>query len=185
MKARLVLAPVLAAGLVLGMAGAEAGPKNLDGKKVKTLTWTATGAPQANDADLVALSGPDRVECAPPRCAKFPFKFLPAKGVKASGLMFQATWTLPVADIDLYVAEIGKDGSFSDIGHCGTFAGNTEKVYLPRSAFKPGKWYAVIVDFYRTANEVVTASVTFPGTNSIKQTAPEAIDSVQPVNCAT
>jgi hypothetical protein len=184
MKTRLVLVPTLVAGLALSLTHAQAAAtKTLDGKKVKSITWQAPTTPQANDADLVSLDGPDRVECEAPRCAKFPFVFAPAKGVTASGLIFTATWTIPVEDVDLYVAAVGKDGSYSDIGHCGTFAGTTEKVFLPRSAFKPGKKYAVIVDFYRTASDTVTAKVEFPGTNTIKATMPAAVDDVQPFNC--
>ena len=184
MTSRLVLVPVLVGGLALGLTHADAAAtKTLDGKKVKSITWTATAGAQENDPDLVSLDGPERVECEPPRCAKFPFVFAPAKGVSATGLMFTATWSVPVHDIDLYVASIGKDGSYSELGHCGTFGGTTEKVFLPRSAFKPGKKYAVIVDFYRTTSDTVTAKAEFPGTNSIKSTVPAQVDSLQPVNC--
>ena len=186
MKTRLVLVPALVAGLALSLTHAQAAAtKTLDGKKVKSITWTATAGAQENDPELVTslAGGPDRVECTPPRCAKFPFVFAPAKGVKATGLMFTASWTVPLHDVDLYVASIGKDGSYSDIGHCGTFAGTSEKVYLSRDAFKPGKKYAVIVDFYRTTSDTVTAKVEFPGTDSIKTTVPSAVDSLQPVNC--
>jgi hypothetical protein len=186
MLTRLVLVPALVAGLALSLTGAEAAStKTLDGKKVKTITWTATAGAEEHDADLVTgqLGGPERVECEAPRCAKFPFVFAPAKGVKAKGLMFTATWTVPVQDMDFYVAAVAKDGSYSQIATCGTFAGTSEKIYLDRSALKPGKKYAVVVDFYRTLSDTVTAKVEFPGTNTIKQSVPAAIDDVQPVNC--
>jgi len=185
MQARLVLAPVLAMGLVLSLSHAEAATKTLDGKKVKSLTWSASAGLQPNDADLVTgqVSGGARTDCAPPRCAKFPFVFAPAKGVTATGLAFQASWTIPVEDVDLYVAAIAKDGSYSEIAHCAAGAGTSEKLYLQRSELKPGKKYAVVVDFYRTLQDTVTAKVDFPGTNTIATTAPAAADGAEPVNC--
>jgi hypothetical protein len=186
MKTRLVLVPALVAGLALSLTSAQAAStKTLDGKKVKKITWTATAGAEAHDTDLVTslAGGPERVECEAPRCAKFPFVFAPAKGVKAQGLMFTASWTAPVHDIDLYVASVGKDGSYTQLASCGMFAGTSEKIYLERSALKPGKKYAVVVDFYRTTSETITAKVEFPGTNTIKQTFPAAVDGTQPVNC--
>lgn len=186
MKVRLVTAATIVGALALSMSGAQAAPaKVLDGKKVKVLTLKAVGAPQDHDSAFVTGSAgldPERVECAMPRCARMDFVYKPAKGVRGD-LAFAANWTVPAADIDLYVAEIAKDGSASELASCGASVGTSEKIFLDRTNFKPGKRYAVIVDFYRTANEAVTATVTMPGTNTVKATAPAAVDDNQKVNC--
>jgi hypothetical protein len=184
MRTRLLVVAATAVTLGLTLTSANAVPPTLDGKKVKTVTLTAVGTPQDHDSDFVTdqAGGPDRVACTAPRCARKDFIYKPAKGVKGD-VMFEAKWTLPAADIDLYVAEVAKDGSVSQLDTCGTFGGTSEKVFVDASSLKSGKRYAIIVDFYRTANETVTATATMPGTNTIKATAPAAVDSNQAVNC--
>lgn len=185
MKLRLLTAAALVGALAFSVAGAEAGTAVLDGKKVKTLTMVSTPTAQDNDADFVTgqTGGPERVACAAPRCARLPFVFKPAKGVKGN-LAFTIQWSLPVEDYDLYVAEIAKDGSASQIETCGTFAGTSEKVELSSDTFKSGKTYALIVDFYRvTGAQKVTSTVSFPGSAGIKSTVPAQVDDLQTTNC--
>lgn len=183
MKTRLIAAATLAGALALALPSAQAGTAVLDGKKVTKLTVEATPAAQSNDKDLASLSGPERVACTAPRCVRLPFVFKPAKGVKGN-LAFVASWAAPVEDYDLYVAEIAKDGSASEVAHCGAAAGTSEKIELATDAFKSGKTYALIIDFYRASGaQKVTGTVSFPGTAGIKATVPSQVDGTQPVNC--
>ncbi len=197
MNARLVLAPALVGVLVAGVAGAQAAPPTLDGRKVKTLKATYTPASQDHDADQVTefvaslnevlpaplpVTAADRMACKPPRCGRLEFVYKPAKGVRG-GLAVQTSWSTPGTDVDLYLVEIAKDGTASDLQHCGASAGTSEKFFVAGSSLKPGKKYAVITDFYRVASDTVTTQVTFPGTVSTKSTAPAQVDAVVPVNC--
>lgn len=200
MRTRLVLVPAVVAGLVLSMSGAQAAPKTIDGKKVKSLTITASGGAQSNDAwtvyDLVGSADegaanqlPQQAhriapgDCAAPTCANLDFVYKPAKGVKG-GLMFTASWTNPASDIDLYVVRYEKDGSRTDIGHCGGSSSATEKVYLAPADLTPGRKYALVLQFYRSLNETVTGKVEINVPSSIKNTvdAPVLGDPVN-VNC--
>ena len=188
MKVRLVTATVLAGGLVASMSGAHAGGAPvLDGKKVTSITTTFSPAAQDNDADLVTGQAPgsavNRDDCKDARCGRLNFMFKPAKGVKGN-LKFTINWTIPVEDFDLYVAEVAKDGSASDIGHCGGSAGVSEQVNLDSSAFKTGKTYVLIADYYRaTGGDKVTATVAFPAASTVKTTIPGTVDGLEPVNC--
>ncbi|MDP9183423.1 MAG: hypothetical protein M3P04_11685 [Actinomycetota bacterium] len=185
MRSRLILAPVLVGALALMSSGAGAATKTLDGKKVKKLTITASGGAQANDADLVTglLDAPDRTDCAMPRCARLTFKYLPAKGVKGD-LMFSVNWANPLSDIDLYVGEIAKDGSSTEIGHCAGFGTTSEKLFIPKSQLKSGKQYVLVVDFFRSLNETATGTVQIGVPNTIKTTVPTSVDGqVQNINC--
>ncbi len=184
MRARLITATVLAGALAASVSGASAATPTLDGAKTKVLTATYTPAAQANDADFVtsAAGGPERVECTMPRCARLSFVYKPAKGVKATTVGFKVTWTLPVEDMDLYVAEIDKKGNATQIETCGTFAGTSEQLLLDASTFKAGKTYALITDFYRASGQPVRAEVSFPGTVTPKSSVPAAAE-VLPVNC--
>lgn len=185
MKTRLLTAATLAGALALTLTGAEAATPTLDGKKVKVLTLKATASAQDHDSDFVTGSAgldPERVACTPPRCARLDFVYKPAKGV-AGNILFEAKWTVPAEDMDLYVAEIDKYGDATELASCGASAGTSEKVFVDRSLLKAGHKYAMIVDFYRTANESVTATATMPATNTVKTTAPAQIDNVQKINC--
>lgn len=183
MKTRLVTATVLAGALALSVSGAQAATPVLDGKKVKTLTLKSTPTAQDNDADLVTglVDGPERVACSAPRCARLPFVFKPAKGVKGD-LAFTTSWTVPGEDMDLYVAQILKDGSATEVAHCGASAGTKETLVLPASTFKAGKTYALIVDFYRTTGQSVTSTVTFPSSAKAPATLPADSDALG-ANC--
>ena len=187
MQPRLLLSAGLVAGLVLGVSGAEAAPKTLDGKKVKTITFTAEAPPQANDATALQndLEEIERVTCTPPLCASLDFVYKPAKGVKATGLLFESSWTAPVGtDIDLYVASVDRRGDAYELASCGASAGTHERLYVPASSFKPGKTYRMIAYFYRSVGETVTTKVTFNGPNDIPTTAPaEFEETVGHVNC--
>jgi hypothetical protein len=175
-KVRLVSAAVLAGALALSTVGAQAAPKTLDGKKTKVLTFKVAGGLQTHDSDMVtdsaSLEARDRADCTAPRCAKLPFVYKPAKGVKGN-VAFQISWTNAASDFDLYVAIVNKDGSTSDIGHCGGTTGTAEKLYLDAGNFKAGKSYALVVDFYRSVNDTVTGTVTMPGTDQVKKTLPD------------
>lgn len=184
MKTRLITATVLAGALAASVSGAQAASPVLDGKKTKVITLKAVGAAQDHDPDFVtgSLGGPERVECTMPRCARLDFTYKPAKGVTGD-VMFEAKWTSPSSDIDLYVAALDKKGNPTQLATCGTFGGTSEKVFLDASNFKAGNKYAVIVDFYRTANENVTATATMPSSTSIPKTVPAPVDDTQAVNC--
>jgi hypothetical protein len=185
-KVRLVTATVLAGGLVASMSGAHAGGAPvLDGKKVTSITTTFSPAAQDHDGDLVTdqVAKTNRDDCKDARCGRLNFMFKPAKGVKGN-LKFTINWTVPVEDFDLYVAEVAKDGSASDIGHCGGSAGTSEQVNLDSSAFKTGKTYVLIADYYRaTGSDKVTATVAFPAASTAKTTIPATVDGLEPVNC--
>lgn len=192
MKARLVLVPVLAGALAVMTTGAGAAtPKTLDGKKVKKLTLVASGGTQDHDETNVteALDAPDRADCAPPRCAKLPFVWKPAKGVKGD-VMFTITWSNPATDYDLYVAEVARDGSTSTLDgqSCGGTGGTSEKVFVTKDKFKPGKTYAMVVDFYRSVNDTVNGTVEMGVPSTIKHPVPDQYDGQFPgtlfkVNC--
>lgn len=175
MKPRILLSAVVAAVLVVGVSGAEAAPKTLDGKKVKKLSVTASGGAQDNDAwtayDVVATADEgtadqlpaqaQRVapeECGPPTCASLEFVYQPAKGVKG-GLMFTATWSNPASDIDLFVMQIDKKGARTRIGSCGGAGTASEKAYLAPNELKPGRRYALVMQFFRSLNETATGTV--------------------------
>ena len=178
---RLSLRPVVGVALLASLAVAHSGaqaatPPTLDGKKVKTLTATFSPKQQDNDADIASITSSDRTECAATRCGRLPFVFKPAKGVKGN-VAFTINWSVPGQDFDLYVAEIAKDGSYSQLESCGTFAGTSEKIQLPGSDFKPGKKYALVADYYRaTGTDKLTATVAFPGDAHIATTVPAAAE---------
>ena len=184
MKTRLITAATLAGALAVSVSGAQAGTAVLDGKKVTKITMETTATAQANDAVLKEdLDGKERVACTLPRCARLPFVFKPAKGVTGN-LAFTLSWALPGEDYDLYVAELAKDGSATELAHCGASAGTTEKIELGTDSFKAGKTYALIVwNYHATGTQKVTSTVTFPGSAGIKQTVPAAADEAAIVNC--
>ena len=183
MRTRLVLTAAAVGAVALVAPSALAAPTPvMDGKKVKELVLKANGGVQDHDDDTASLETADRVNCAAPRCAVLTFVYKPAKGVK-DGLMFSATWTNPLSDIDLYVGEVGKRGDRSEVAHCGGAGNTSEKLFVAASDLKPGKTYALVADMYRSLNEEVTAKVAF-GANTVKTTVPAAVDSaVYPVNC--
>lgn len=187
MRTRLVLVPAVLAGLVLSLSGAEAATKTLDGKKVTSLTITANGGAQDNDAwlayDLVGIADEDvanalpgqvhRVQpgdCTkPPLCANLEFVYKPAKGIKG-GLMFTTTWANPASDIDISVVQYEKDGSRTTVGSCGGFGSSSEKIYLAPSELKSGRKYALVIQFFRSLNETVTGKVQINVPSTMKST---------------
>lgn len=187
MRTRLVLVPAVLAGLVLSLSGAEAATKTMDGKKVRSLTITANGGGQANDAwlayDVVGTADEDlandlpeqvrRVQpedCTkPPLCANLDFVYKPAKGIKG-GLMFTTTWTNPGSDIDIAVVQYEKDGSRTKVASCGGFGSPSEKIYLAPSDLKPGRKYALVIQFFRSLNETVTGKVEINVPSAVKST---------------
>lgn len=185
MKVRLVTAATIAAALALSMSGAQAATPVLDGKKIKVLELTGSGGAQDNDADFATglVGSADKFACQAPRCMKLTFTYKPATGVQGD-LMFTATWTSPVSDMDLYVGELAKDGSATDIGHCAGSGSTSEKVFLPAASLKSGKQYVMLVDFFRSVNETVNAKVEIGVPSTVKTTVPAAVDKAfLPVNC--
>ena len=174
MRTRVLATAVLCSALALTHA-AQAGTPTLDGKKTKTLKTTFTPKAQDHDADLVtgSLGSGDRVNCAPDRCGTLPFTYQPAKGVRGD-LVFTISWGTPGDDFDLYVVEYAKDGSRSQVATCGATAGLSEKVVVAGSDLRPGKKYALLVDYYRVTSDKVTGTVTFPGTASVRSLPTDA-----------
>lgn len=181
MRVRPFVAVAAAAALVATMPAHAKGPsyKTLDGKATKTLTFKDTiTTPQDNDKDIAqVLNGPDRWNCAPPRCARFTFIYKPAKKVKSAPFSVRIAWTYPVEDFDLYVVPDNGDKP----AQCAGGAGTSELV-IDGDLF-PGHKYTVVIDHYRALPDTVTATVKFPTTEKMPTTAPSAVDSKQPVNC--
>jgi hypothetical protein len=189
MQIRLIGVGAVSAALVLTVASAQAAAPTLDGKKVKTLTLTTATGVQDHDADLVTDiakdplgGGRDRAVCTAPRCSALTFVYKPAKGVKAAPVGFKLSWGTPGDDMDLYVAEVTR-GERSTIAHCGASGGTSETVVLPAGTLVPGHTYALVADHYRSVNEKVTASVSFPSAVTAKKTVPAAVDAAGPFNC--
>lgn len=178
MRIRPFLAVAAAAALVASMPAHAKAPsyKTVDGKTVKTLTYSdVIAAPQDNDKDITQLGG-DRTECAQPRCAKYTFVYKPAKGVKKGAFSVRIAWTYPVEDYDLYVVP-DNDSAIQ----CATFAGTSELVIV--SDPQPGHKYTIVIDHYRSLPDTVTATVKFPTTAKMPTTVPSAADSKQAINC--
>ncbi|HUR14605.1 MAG TPA: hypothetical protein VM097_08950 [Mycobacteriales bacterium] len=187
MRTRLVLLPVVVAGLLLSLSGAEAATKTMDGKRVKVLTITAQGGAQDNDGwtayDVVAFADEDAANSLPeqlrrvepadctkaPLCANLDFVYKPARGVKG-GLMFTTTWANPASDIDIAVVTYEKDGSRTEVATCGGAGSASEKVYLAPSELKPGRKYALVIQFFRSLNETVTGKVEINVPSAMKST---------------
>lgn len=182
MKLRLVTALAIVGALLLGVSAAEAKTPVLDGKKVKVLKVVGQGGLQDHDQDFFTLGGPERVDCVPPRCLKMPFVYQPAKGIKGD-LMLTATWSNPLSDMDLYLAEVGKRGVLTEIATCGGSAGTTEKVFVDRGLLHSGHSYQLIVDYYRSLNETVHAQVEINVPSTISNTLPTAVDDQAHANC--
>lgn len=162
------------------MSGADAGPAVIDGKKTKVLTKTVKGGTQQSMQDISF----DATLCTAPRCAVLPFFYAPAKGVKG-GLMFTATWSNPLSDLDMSVVEVGKGGTESVVGSCGagTYGSTKERVYLPPSALRSGRQYRLVVDFWRSIEETVTERVEIGVPNTIPTTVPAEVNGVRTINC--
>ncbi len=183
MKTRLITAAVLAGGLALSVSGASAADATLDGAKTTSLEVTAAAAAQSHDANLVSLDDVDVVNCKPgAECSVLTFLYKPAKGVKGD-LMMGATWSNPASDMDLYFAEVLKDGSREEIGHCASAGGPSEKLFVPADALKVGKTYAVVTYFFRSAAETVTSKVEINVPDSTKTTVPADADEFTALNC--
>jgi hypothetical protein len=189
MKIRLIGVGAVSLALALTVTSAQAAPPTLDGKKVKTLSLTTSAGAQDHDADLVTDvakdptgGGPDRAICQAPRCSALTFVYKPAKGVPAAPVGFKIAWGTPGDDFDLYVAEVTR-GERSTLAKCGATGGTSETVIVPAGTLRAGRTYALVADHYRSANDKVTATVSFPNTFSVKTTVPAAVDAFGPVNC--
>ena len=189
MKIRLISVGAVSLALALTVTSAQAAPPTLDGKKVKTLSLTTAAGLQDHDADLVTDTaknptggGPDRAICQAPRCSALTFVYKPAKGVPAGPVGFRIAWGTPGDDFDLYVAEVTR-GERSTLAKCGASGGTSETVIVPAGTLRAGRTYALVADHYRSANDTVTATVSFPNTFSTKTTVPAAVDAFGPVNC--
>ena len=165
------LVTIAAAAAVIAALPAHAGGmKTLDGKKTKVLTFSGTGSPQDNDANLVADQGgpnapgsnprpSDYGHCPKTRCLSWSFVYKPAKGVKRGPFSARIDWTLPGQDYDIYVI----DKKLGNVGQCGASAGQSEYVTVPSPV--PGHTYTVVVDEYRSLPDTVKATVSFPAVN--------------------
>ena len=85
--------------------------------------------------------------------------------------MFTATWSNPASDIDLYAVEVTKDGSANTLGQCALTGTTSEKVYLGPADLRPGKHYALVMQFFRSLNETATGTVEMGIPSTIKHTA--------------
>ena len=178
MRVRPFLAVAAAAALVATIPAHAKGPsyKILDGKKVKTLTFSdKITAPQDNDKDIASTS--DRTNCAAPRCAKYTFIYKPAKGVKRTPFSVRIAWTYPVEDYDLYVVQ----DNGGTVGQCAGGTGTSELAII--TSLAPGHKYTVVIDHARARPDTVTATVQFPTAEKMPTTAPAAVDSKQATNC--
>jgi len=180
MRTRLMLAAAAVGALTLALPAAIAAPATpvLDGKKVTKLEIKGNGGMQAN------ADNPVPAACPAGRCIMLPFVYAPAKGVPG-GVLFQLKWDNAVAsDMDLYVAEVGKSGSLTEIGNCASFGpAARESYYTPAGTLKKGKTYALLIDFYRSVNDNVVGTVTMPAANPIPKTTPANVDGVADLNC--
>ena len=179
MKLRLITGLALVGALFLSVSGAQAATPTMDGKKLKVINWTAKGGLQDN-----AATSEDREYCEK-TCGKQAFVYKPAKGAKG-GLMFTATWSKQVSDIDLIVAERGKNNTMTIVGACQGTGKTSEKVYLAPNQLKTGRTYVMIMYYFRSINETFTGKIEMGVPNSIKMTVPAKVDDngVSPINCA-
>ncbi|MBV9098753.1 MAG: hypothetical protein JO079_11915 [Frankiaceae bacterium] len=187
MRVRLFTAAA-AAAVLAATVPAHAATPTLDGKKVKTLTFTGTATPQTHDTDLAgdqAGANPaggrpaDYTHCPASRCFTWKFVYKPAKGVRPGPVSVKLSWTLPVEDFDLYVF----DAKFGDVGHCGASAGTSETVTIDPAT--PGHTYLIVADEYRAGPDTVKATVNFPATAFTSQVpggAPATV-AIFPVGC--
>jgi len=165
MRVRLLVTAAAAAVLAATIPAHAAKTPVLDGKKVKTLTFTATATPQTNDADIVtdqAAAGPlpvrpdDYMHCPTARCFTWKFVYNPAKGVKSGPISVKLSWTYPVEDFDLYTF----DSKYGDTGYCAASAGTSETVVIDPPV--RGHTYLIVIDEYRAIPDTVKVSVKFP-----------------------
>ena len=167
MRYRPMMALAATAAVIAALPAHAAGVKTLDGKKTKVLTFSGTGSPQDNDANLIADQGgpnapgsnprpTDYGHCAKSRCLTWSFVYKPAKGVKRGPFSARIDWTLPGQDYDIYVI----DKKAGDVGHCGASAGQSE--YVTVTTPVPGHTYMIVVDEYRAVPDTVKATVSFP-----------------------
>ena len=183
MRYRPMMALAAAAAVIATLPAHAAAVKTLDGKKVKALTFAdKITAPQDNDKDFVALTASDRTACSAPRCAKFSFRYKPAKGVKAGPFSVKITWSNPAEDYDLYVVQ----DNGGNVGQCGAGAGTSETVVVAKPL--PKHVYTVIVDHYRALPGTVAVNVQFPTTQKLATTVPGTVENnpvfAEPWNCA-
>jgi hypothetical protein len=176
MRARIPVI-VAATAALLAAVPANAATKTLDGKKTKVLTYKdVVSKTQDNDKDIASSS--DRTACAAPRCARFTFRYLPAKGVRKGPFSVRIAWTLPVEDYDLYVVQ----DNAGEVAQCGGGAGTSETAVV--DAPVPGHRYTVIVDHFRALPDTVKVTVAFPATAKVATTVPSNLDDkVEPINC--
>jgi hypothetical protein len=86
--------------------------------------------------------------------------------------------------MDLYLAVLDKRGNPTQVGSCGGSASTAEKVYLAPSELKSGSTYVMVVDYYRSLNETMTAKVEINVPSTIKTTVPAKADDVALLNCS-
>ncbi len=185
MRRRLVLPVAVAAALCLaaGAVQAAAGPMPvLDGRRVTTLTLTVDSPSQTQLPDVA--TGNRALDCQKPRCSRLPFVYFPAKGVR-SAIAFTVTWTSPLTDVDLYVAEADPVRGNLPVNACASKAtGTSERVFFPADFLRRGTTYVLIADVQHSLGDRVTSRVTMPGRDDMATTVPSTLDRSIPVNCA-
>ncbi len=178
----LPVAVAVTACLAAAAGQAAAGPMPvLDGRRVTTLTLTVDSPSQAQLPDPV--TGDRALDCERPRCSRLPFVYFPAKGVR-SAIAFTVTWTSPLTDVDLHVAEVDAVRGNLPVTACASkTGGNSERVFLPADFLRRGTTYVLIADIQHSAGDRVTSRVTMPGHDEVPTTVPSTLDRTIPVNC--
>ena len=165
-----------------GSSAAAGPPPVLDGQRVRTLTLTMVSPSQTQVPDVVTSGR--ALDCQRPRCSRLPFVYFPAPGVR-SAIAFTVTWTSPLTDVDLYVAEADYVRGNLPVAVCASKSSSTsEKIYFPAGFLRRGTEYVLIADVQRTVGDRVTSRVTMPGQNDASTTVPSTVDRAVPVNCA-
>lgn len=182
-RSLLPVAVALTACLAAGAAQAAAGQLPvLDGQRVRTLTLTVDSPSQTQLPDVV--TGSRALDCQKPRCSRLPFVYFPVKGVR-SAIAFSVTWTSPLTDVDLYVAEVDPVRGNLPVNACASKAsGTSEKVFFPADFLRRGTTYVLIADVQHSLGDRVISRVTMPGRDDVATTVPSTLDRTIPVNCA-
>jgi len=165
-----------------GSAGASGPPPVLDGQRVRTLAVTFASPAQTQVPD--AVTSGRALDCQRPRCSRLPFVYFPATGVR-SAIAFTVTWTSPLSDVDLYVAEVDYVRGNLPVAACASkSSGTSEKVFFPAGFLRRGTQYVLIADVQRTVGDRITSRVSMPGRDEVPTTMPSTLDRAAPVNCA-
>lgn len=157
MRSRRFMLPVVAVLTLGAVLPADAGPKVLDGKKVKQVVSiseipAATANVPNDPTDAQVLACKIKTECN-----RLDFVFKPAKGVKGD-LTVMTKWYFPTTtDVDLYLVGAGKI-----VGRCASYLGNQRFIQVPGASLKAGKVYTAIAYYAHSSGETLTLQVDMP-----------------------